>query len=174
LTQFQKSGSPSLGGLFCLFRPVSYIRAMTALTRRRNNDPIVTAGLSSMAMFRSARSPRAPACRSNPSGWNWLYGFYPGIEPGQQRGGSAASYERARAAFERAWRQLLPQLTPESFEVHRRQLAFEHWKHRMWKEGFKTPTQLASGRSECFCGAAIDIASTEQHVYEHHMSGRKS
>jgi hypothetical protein len=74
-----------------------------------------------------------------------LCGFYPRIEPGQQRGGSAASYERARAAFERAWRQLLPQLTPESFEVHRRQLAFEHWKHRMWKEGFKAPTQLASG-----------------------------
>jgi hypothetical protein len=43
----------------------------------------------------------------------------------------------------------------------------------MWKDGFKMPTQLASGRSECFCGSVIDIASTEQHVYEHHMMSEK-
>ncbi len=79
----------------------------------------------------------------------------------------------ARAAFERAWRQLLPQLTPERFEVHRRHLAFERWKYRMWKEGFKLPAQLASGRSECFCGTPIDIDGFRQHVYEHHMSEGK-
>jgi hypothetical protein len=98
--------------------------------------------------------------------------LYPGVESGQHRSGSAVTYEQARAAFEQAWHHLLPQLTPDSFEASRRHLAFEHWKYRMWKDGFKMPTQLASGRSECFCGAVIDIASTEQHVYEHHASER--
>jgi hypothetical protein len=35
------------------------------------------------------------------------------------------------------------------------------------------PTQLASGRSECFCGTPIDIDGFLQHIYEHHMSERK-
>jgi len=97
------------------------------------------------------------------------------VEPDQHRSGSSASYEQARAAFERAWRNLLPQLTPENFEASRRHLALERWKHRMWKEeGFKMPTQLTSGRSECFCGKPIDLASTEKHVYERHMFERKS
>jgi hypothetical protein len=39
----------------------------------------------------------------------------------------------------------------------------------MWKEGRKLPAQLASGRSECFCGAPIDLGNTEEHVYKAHM-----
>ena len=65
-----------------------------------------------------------------------------------------------------AWRQQLPQLTPENFDACRWHLAFGRWKHRMWKKGFKMSTQLAGGRSECLCGAAIDLGSTEQHVYD--------
>jgi hypothetical protein len=36
-------------------------------------------------------------------------------------------------------------------------------------EGLKMPTQLASGRSKCFCGAEINLENTEQHVYKKHM-----
>jgi hypothetical protein len=43
----------------------------------------------------------------------------------------------------------------------------------MWKDGFKMPTQLASGRSECFCGAGIDIKTTERHVFTKHMDWEK-
>jgi hypothetical protein len=33
----------------------------------------------------------------------WRCGFYPGSRPGEQRSGAAASFDEARADFERAW-----------------------------------------------------------------------
>jgi len=39
----------------------------------------------------------------------------------------------------------------------------------MGDEGVKLPRQLASGVSKCFCGAAINLENTEQHVYEKQM-----
>ncbi len=68
-----------------------------------------------------------------------------------------------------AWRQVLPHLGEANFEAYRREHAFHKWRHRMWSEGLKMPTQLASGRSKCFCGAAINLKNTEQHVYKKHM-----
>jgi hypothetical protein len=31
------------------------------------------------------------------------------------------------------------------------------------------PTRLPDGRSHCFCGAEIDIAGMDKHVYAAHM-----
>jgi hypothetical protein len=146
---------------------------MTTLTRCRNNDPHCEGWRIFYGDVQVGTIAKSAGMPLESKQWNWSCGFYPGVEPGQQRSGSAASYEKARAAFERAWRQLLPQLTPESFEVHRRHLTFERWKYRMWKEGFKLPTQLASGRLECLCGMPIDIDGFRQHFNEHHMSERK-
>ena len=42
-------------------------------------------------------------------------------------------------------------------------------KQAMWDAGLKLPTQVADGRSTCFCGAAIGIADVEQHVLAAHM-----
>jgi hypothetical protein len=39
----------------------------------------------------------------------------------------------------------------------------------MHDAGMKMRTSLPSGRSQCFCGAAIDIAGIDRHVYEAHM-----
>jgi hypothetical protein len=36
--------------------------------------------------------------------WEWSCGFYPGSHPGEHRSGTAATFEEARADFERAWR----------------------------------------------------------------------
>src|SRR4051812_16760030 len=36
----------------------------------------------------------------------------------------------------------------------------------MWDAGCRMPTQVASGRSRCFCGTEIDLAC-EEHVYNH-------
>jgi hypothetical protein len=50
-------------------------------------------------------------CVGNPGAaeaWQWLCGFYPGSNPGDQRGGTASTFEQARAAFEAAWRVYLP------------------------------------------------------------------
>ncbi len=101
--------------------------------------------------------------------WGWKCGFYPGMEPGTHRDGSEPTFEQARRKFLFAWRQILPTLDDATFEAYRRSRAFHKWKYRMWNEGQQLPTQLASGRSKCFCGAAIDLENTSQHVYEAHM-----
>ena len=47
-------------------------------------------------------------CVGNPGAaeaWQWLCGFYPGSNPGDQRGGTAGTFEQARAEFEAAWRE---------------------------------------------------------------------
>jgi hypothetical protein len=40
----------------------------------------------------------------------------------------------------------------------------------MHDTGTSLPTQKASGRSRCFCGAEIDIKGVDQHVPEAHMT----
>ena len=35
--------------------------------------------------------------------WVWFCGFYPGSNPGEQTNGTAATFDAARAAFEKAW-----------------------------------------------------------------------
>jgi hypothetical protein len=63
--------------------------------------------------------------------WGWRGGFHPGMEPRSQRDGSAATYEQARAAFQFAWRHVLPSLTEANFEDWRRHNALGKWKYRM-------------------------------------------
>jgi hypothetical protein len=80
--------------------------------------------------------------------WGWQCGFFPLTHRGEHAEGTAASFEQARAAFETAWNDYLPKCTAAE----------------------KMPTSLPSGRSHCFCGAAIDIAGIDRHVYEAHMT----
>jgi hypothetical protein len=40
----------------------------------------------------------------------------------------------------------------------------------MWDAGNKLPTQTPELRSQCFCGAAIDSATIEGHIYAVHMA----
>jgi hypothetical protein len=40
----------------------------------------------------------------------------------------------------------------------------------MWDAGEKLPTQLPTGRSQCYCGASIDIAGVGEHVRGAHSS----
>ena len=72
----------------------------------------------------------------------------------------------ARGAFEMAWRWLLPQIMQADFDKYRQYRAHEAWKHAMREAGCKL---MPDGCSRCFCGAEIDIAGTEQHVYTAHM-----
>jgi hypothetical protein len=55
------------------------------------------------------------------------------------------------------------------FTEHRLHRAFDTWKRAMWDAGLKLPTQVAGGRSTCFCGAAIGIADTESYVSADHI-----
>jgi hypothetical protein len=64
--------------------------------------------------------------------WEWLCGFYPGSNPGEQRFGAAANFEAARAAFEAAWRDYLPKRTDTDFEEWRRDAAWHTAKYARW------------------------------------------
>jgi hypothetical protein len=113
---------------------------------------------------------RRAGCPVDEDQWEWGCGFHPGTEPGQGDSGTAADFEACRVAFEAAWQRLLPTLTEASFQEWRDQHHFTAWKRDMWDAGMKMPTQLPSGRSRCYCGASIDIASVRGHVRTAHSS----
>jgi hypothetical protein len=102
--------------------------------------------------------------------WGWDCGFYPVTHRREHADGTAETFEQARADFEAAWAEYLPKCTPADFEEYRRQRAWTAWKYAMHDTGTKMPTAFPSGSSRCFCGAAINIASSSQHVYEVHMT----
>jgi len=101
--------------------------------------------------------------------WGWSVGFDPASHRDLRASGTAKSFDAARAAFDVAWQWLLSKFTEADFRDYRRHRAFHQWKHQMWDAGLKLPTQVADGRSTCFCGAAIDVADVESHVYAAHM-----
>jgi hypothetical protein len=59
--------------------------------------------------------------------------------------------------------------TEADFEEHRRKRAFHAWKEAMWEAGLELPTQVADGRTTCFCGAAIGAEDVESHIIAAHM-----
>ena len=103
--------------------------------------------------------------------WRWDCGISNASHRG--RSGYAGTFDQARAGFEVAWRDYLTRCTEADFVAYCRQTAWTAWKYAMHGAGLPLPTQLATGRARCFCGAAIDIASTDRHVYEAHMMERQ-
>ena len=63
----------------------------------------------------------------------------------------------------------LRRCTEEDFAENRRYRTTTSWKYRMHDTGTPLPTQLASGRSKCFCGAPLTIATVDDHVNQAHM-----
>ena len=102
--------------------------------------------------------------------WEWNCGFYPGSKPGECTVGTAASFEKARANFEGAWAVYSANRREADYQAWRDQRAHTEWKYAMWDRGCKLPTQLASGRSKCFCGAEIEIGTVERHIREAHAA----
>jgi hypothetical protein len=85
------------------------ILTMPALTRRR--DPEVR-GECWHIYFGDVRVGTIAIKSGAPSDvdqWVWVCGFYPGSHPGEQTTGSVPDFERARADFEVAWRNLFGQ-----------------------------------------------------------------
>jgi hypothetical protein len=102
-------------------------------------------------------------------GWPWSCGFYPGSNLAERTSDLAESFDRARVAFEAAWRVFLARRTKADVEECRRDRAFHAWKQAMWTAGFKLPTQAADGQAQCFCGVAIGLNDMDAHVYAVHM-----
>jgi hypothetical protein len=98
--------------------------------------------------------------------WGWTCGFYPGCAPGEAASGTGATFEEAKAEFQKAWERLAPKKTGTHFEIWRRHRDFTAWKNRMTDEKKPMPTQRTDGRAICFCGAEITNASLDRHINE--------
>lgn len=141
---------------------------MTALTRRPSDDPHRQGWHVYCEDVRVGWiGERAGVPKTVPK-WGWSCGFYPGLEPGQHQQGTGIDFEAARVGFQEAWDTLQPNIPAGAFEDWRHARAFHAWKQRMWDKGCRLPTQEASGRSRCFCGAAIDLESTDRHIQAAH------
>jgi hypothetical protein len=102
--------------------------------------------------------------------WKWTISFYPVSHRGIRDGGIAPDFRAARAALEQAWREIEPQITEADRAEHRRERAHTAWKYTMWSAGCRLPTQMANGRSQCYCGAEIDNQSISRHIAAEHMT----
>jgi hypothetical protein len=78
----------------------------------------------------------------NPPGtdpWQWSCGFYPGCHPGEHTNGTAPTFEKARADFERAWAVFLSKRTADDFQAWRDQQAWTAEKYRRFDRGERMP-----------------------------------
>ena len=67
--------------------------------------------------------------------WQWLCGFYPGSDPADQRGGTTATFDQAREAFEAAWRVYLPKRSEADFQAWRDHQAWTWEKYVRFDRG---------------------------------------
>ncbi len=73
--------------------------------------------------------------------WGWNCGFYPGSHPRECIDGTAATFDKARADFEAAWRVFLSKRTVADFQAWREQRDWTARKYAMWERGERLPSQ---------------------------------
>jgi hypothetical protein len=138
----------------------------TKLTRRRGDGPdcwhIYCGDIRAGTISKAVGMPNAQ------NDWSWSAGFYPGSHPREIKGGSAPTFDEAKAAFEPAWLAFAESRTDADFAVWRDQRDFTAWKYEMRDHGSPMPTQSESGRARCFCGAEVTTASVLAHVRTAH------
>jgi len=76
--------------------------------------------------------------------WQWLCGFYPGSDPDEQRSGTAAAFDHARADFELAWQVFSARRSPADYQAWRDQRDWTARKYAMWERGERLPSQEVS------------------------------
>jgi hypothetical protein len=93
---------------------------MPTLTRRRNNDPHRESWSIYYDDVRVGTIGKRAGVPVEVDLWGWSLGFYPGLEPGQRRSGTASTFDQARADFEAAWADLLSTIPAGAFDDYRR------------------------------------------------------
>ena len=141
---------------------------MSQLTRRRRPDANLETWLVYYGDVQVGIIGRRAGVPVDVDQWGWSLGFYPGTDPGEDLGGTAATFDQARDDFGRAWPGFLAKRTEADFEAWRDQQAWTAWKYAMRDAGCRLPTQVTALRSWCFCGAEIGLAC-EEHVYTSNM-----
>jgi broad specificity phosphatase PhoE len=74
--------------------------------------------------------------------WEWNCGFYPGSHPSD----TAATFDQARADFERAWVAFLSKRTEADFQAWRDQQAWTAEKYRRFDRGERMPPDWKPSR----------------------------
>jgi hypothetical protein len=83
--------------------------------------------------------------------WGWNCGFYPGSHPAECTDGTVATFDQARADFEKTWHAFLSKRTEVDFEKWREQRAWTAEKYRRFDRharmppDWKPPQRRASG-----------------------------
>ena len=112
--------------------------ATAPLTRRRDPDrkdcwQIYAADIHVGTIARSVGNPNA-----EPK-WQWQCGFYPGSRPGEQRRGTAATFDQARADFEIAWQVFSASRTEADYQAWREQRDWTARKYALRDRGLPVP-----------------------------------
>jgi hypothetical protein len=100
--------------------------------------------------------------------WEWHCGFYPGSNPGEQQNGTAATFDEARADFERAWQAFLSKRTEADFQAWRDQRDWTARKYALWDAGKRLeppsygPGKPCSRFMKCPCGEVFDMHGPEE------------
>jgi len=87
--------------------------------------------------------------------------------PASKRGGTAATFEQARADFEIEWRRFSARRTPADYQAWRDQRDWTDRKYAMWERGERVPSQKPNFLMRCACGETFDshrLAHTLIHV----------
>ena len=102
-----------------------------------------------VALTERLRNTRSTGLRSdNPTDtdpWGWSCGFHPGSHPREHRGGTARTFDQARADFEAAGRVFLSNRTEADFQAWRRQRDWTAEKYRRFDRGESTPHDWRPG-----------------------------
>ena len=143
---------------------------MSELTRRRDTTRNEETWLIFLDDVHIGTIGRRAGVPTDAEQWGWRCGIPSESQRGACTEGTAADFPEARSQFDAAWRKLRSNYTDADFTDYRRARAWTAWKQAMWATGCKLPTQTQQGRSSCFCGAEIDIASMDRHVTAAHMT----
>jgi hypothetical protein len=141
---------------------------MPALTRRRSTD----AHRESWSIYyddvRVGTIGKRAGVLVEVDQWGWSLGFYPGLEPGQHRSGSAATFDRARADFDTAWVGLLPEIPAGAFDEYRRDRKYRDEVRAIHALGKKLPSEMLSSLMRCVRGVTFDSHRPAE-SYDHRL-----
>jgi hypothetical protein len=79
--------------------------------------------------------------------WEWSYG-YPGSHPREHQSDTAATFEQARADFERAWQVFLSNRTEADFQTWRDERDWTERKYALWDAGRRLEPPKGTAREQ--------------------------
>jgi hypothetical protein len=119
-------------GRFASRSSLRFDDGMPALTRRRSPDHRQECWQIYFGDIRAGTIAERVGNPHDTDQWEWRCGFYPGSCPGEHQSGTADSFDKARADFERAWKIFLSKRIEADFQAWRDQRDRTERKYATW------------------------------------------